>query len=49
MIFLALLIFQNPGGTLLAIALYIGIGSLFTGIILLISGIHNVIGSFSLK
>lgn len=38
MILLALLIFQNPGGTLLAIALYIGIGFLLTGIIVIGQG-----------
>lgn len=38
MILLALLIFQNPGGSLLAIALYIGIGFLVTGIIIIFQG-----------
>lgn len=38
MILLALLIFQNPGGSLLAIALYIGLGFLVTGIIIIFQG-----------
>ncbi len=45
MIILALLIFQNPGGTLLAIALYIGIGFLITGLIVIWQGfaIRNLV------
>ncbi|MBN1197925.1 MAG: DUF308 domain-containing protein [Bacteroidales bacterium] len=38
MILLAVLILQNPGGSLLAIALYIGIGFLVTGLIVIVQG-----------
>ena len=38
MILLAILIFMSPGGTLLAWALYIGIGFVFTGMVLIYQG-----------
>jgi len=38
MILLAMLIFTSPGGALLAFALYIGIGLLLTGIIVIVRG-----------
>jgi uncharacterized membrane protein HdeD (DUF308 family) len=38
MIILAVIIFQNPGGTLLAIAIYLGIGFIVSGIIIVIQG-----------
>jgi hypothetical protein len=38
MIFIALLIFQNPRGSVLAIALYIGIGFLLSGLIVIWQG-----------
>ncbi len=41
MILLALLVFNSPGGALLAYALYIGIGLLITGIIILFRGISS--------
>ena len=39
MILLAILVFNSPGGALLAYALYIGLGLLLTGIVMLFRGI----------
>ncbi len=41
MILLALMVFSSPGGALLAYAVYLGIGLLLTGIIILYRGISS--------